>query len=499
MLFVTRARQVDASFIETEAVENLCRRLDELPLALELAAARTAVFSVEQLLERLGQRLDLLKGGRDADPRQATLRATIMWSFELLQPEEQLLFTRLAAFVGGCTLEAAEVACDADLDTLQSLIDKSLVRRREGAGGERYWMLETIREFAAEQLEASAEADHVRLRHAQFVAAFTEQADPHVRRGPDQDQWGDRIAEDYGNVRAAMRFSLDHAPELALRIVGSLPMFLWMRGGFLEALAWVDQSLAAAPTAEPRLLGRAHECGALVAERLGDFETETRHADAAYAASSKAGDGFGIANALREQGKAAIRRGDRERARGLYEELAAFSEQVGDDWNAAIALNNLGDLALFANDWESVVELCGRSFALRVKLGDGWGAALARTNVAMAELKLGRLEASAASLRFAMESSLQSEALMVFAACIDTCVLLAATLGNLPEAAGLLGATARLHDELGSVRDDFEDAQVKATAESVRTSLGDNRFDDEFERGRAHVARGSRCACVRAI
>ena len=157
-LFTARARALRPAFTETAATAELCSRLDNLPLALELAAARIPIFSPEQLLERLGKGVEL-RGGRDADPRQQTLDATIRWSYDLLAPEEQRLFARLAVFAGGCTYEAAEAVCAADADTLQSLIDKSLVRSREATGGDRYWMLETIREFAAAELEASGEAD----------------------------------------------------------------------------------------------------------------------------------------------------------------------------------------------------------------------------------------------------------------------------------------------------------------------------------------------------
>ena len=161
-LFVTRAAALDVSVGPSAAVAHLCERLDELPLALELAAARTPLFSVEQLLDRVGQRLDLLKGGRDSDPRQRTLRTTIEWSHDLLSPSEQALFRRLCVFVGGCSYDAAERVCGADPDTLQSLIDKSLLRRRDVEFGSRYWMLETIREYAAERLDASGEADRLR-------------------------------------------------------------------------------------------------------------------------------------------------------------------------------------------------------------------------------------------------------------------------------------------------------------------------------------------------
>jgi len=175
-LFISRARAVEPAFTPTPAIPTLCAKLDNLPLALELAAARVRVLSPEQLLERLAKRLDLLKAGRGVDPRQQTLRATIEWSHDLLDEEEQKLFARLAVFAGGCTLEAAEEVCDADLDVLQSLVDKSLVRQNES----RFWMLETIREYALEQLEASGEAEELRRRHADYFLALVEEAEPHT-------------------------------------------------------------------------------------------------------------------------------------------------------------------------------------------------------------------------------------------------------------------------------------------------------------------------------
>ena len=168
-LFLERAQAIRADIGDSPAVHELIRRLDGLPLAIELAAARVKLLGPEQLLERIGQRLDLLKGGRDADERHATLRATIAWSYDLLGEDEQALFARLAVFRGGATLENAEQVCGADLDTLASLLDKSLVRRRTDADGEeRFWMLETIREFALERLDASGEEDA--LRRAQCEA-----------------------------------------------------------------------------------------------------------------------------------------------------------------------------------------------------------------------------------------------------------------------------------------------------------------------------------------
>ena len=168
-LFTERARALDPDFLPTAAVAELCRRLDNLPLALELAAARTKLFTRRAAVERLPQRLDLLRGGRDADARQQTLRATIGGATTCSTPGERQLFARLAVFAGGCTLEAAEAVCDADPDRLASLLDKSLLRRRRGRRGERrFWMLETIREYALERLQESDEADELRRRHATF-------------------------------------------------------------------------------------------------------------------------------------------------------------------------------------------------------------------------------------------------------------------------------------------------------------------------------------------
>ncbi|HEY5659640.1 MAG TPA: adenylate/guanylate cyclase domain-containing protein [Gaiellaceae bacterium] len=483
-LFFTRARQVDASFEETPAVAELCRRLDDLPLALELAAARSAIFSPEQLLDRLGERLDLLKGGRDADPRQETLRATIHWSYDLLDPDEQQLLARLSVFADGCTHEAVEAICDADVDTIQSLIDKSLLRRRRVAGGSRYWMLETIREFASEELERRGETAAISLRHADFFATFVEGADPHLRRGPDQQGWARQIAEEYGNVRVAMTFALDNAPEVAGRLLGGLPFFLWLRGGFEEARAWVARALVVADELPKALLGKVHECGAVTAERVGDVEAASQHAEAAYAAFTEAGDDQGVADALRERGKVAMRRGDLEHARVTYEELAGAANRIGDAWNGAIALNNLGDLALNSGEWERVIKLCRQSSEIRLGLGDRWGSALALGNVAQGEIQLGRLEDASRSLRTALHDSLEVGANMVVAGCLDVAARLASARGRARESARLLGASDRAHEELGTIREAFERDQIEAARAASQNALGEEAFAAAVEEGR---------------
>ncbi len=464
-----------------ESLAELCRRLDDLPLAVELAAARTRVLTPSQILDRLGQRLDLLGGGRDADPRQRTLRATIEWSHDLLTGDEKELFARLAVFAGGCTLEAAEHVCDADLNVLQSLVDKSLLRHT----GDRFWMLETIREFAAERCGATAGSQTVRSAHAEYFASLAERADPHIQYGADQREWTDRIAAEYDNIRAAVGVGLDEAPEIALRIVGSLAFFVWLRGGFAEARTWVDEALAVGADASLLWRGRALICGAVVAKQQGDAEAATRYADEAFAVASAAGDGFGITSALRERGKAATEAGDRESARTIYEKLSVVADEVGDAWNGAVALNNLGDLALYDGDWARAIELCGRSAEIRRDLGNLWGAALCLCNVALAQRQAGLLEDAARSVHQALEDSLAVDARMVVLTCFEMGALLATDLERPQEAATLLGASAQLREELDTADDDYEHDLLDRAERDTRALLGDEDFARAFEHGRS--------------
>ncbi len=210
-LFHERVRATGLELPTNGEVAEICRRLDHLPLAIELAAARTKVLSATALLERLEQRLPLLTGGaRDLPERQRTLRATIDWSHDLLSADEQRLFARLAVFAGGCTLEAAEEMCEAGLDTLQSLVEKSLLRHTDG----RFWMLETIREFAGERLKESGEADAERKLHAGFFVEFADRRHADLRGG-DAALWLQRFEDEHDNFRSVLAYLLGPATRLA--------------------------------------------------------------------------------------------------------------------------------------------------------------------------------------------------------------------------------------------------------------------------------------------
>jgi predicted ATPase/class 3 adenylate cyclase len=338
-LFTARARAVDPAFTESEAVGELCLRLDELPLALELAAARTALFSPEQLLERLSQRLDLLKGERDADPRQRTLRATIEWSYDLLSEQEQGLFARLSVFAGGCSYEAAEQIAGADADTLQSLLDKSLLRKRESELGPRFWMLETIREYAAEQLEASGEAEELLRRHAEYLLALAEEAYPNLRGSPKE--WLERLGAEHDNLRAALDwFEASGQTQHALALAGALSRFWYLRGHLAEGRRVLDNLLRVdeRPTgARARALNGA----AMMLADGEDLATGRLRAEEALTLNRTLGDAWGAAYSVFMLGMIATEESDWARALPLFEESLGAFRELGDEHYTLLAMDGL--------------------------------------------------------------------------------------------------------------------------------------------------------------
>jgi len=329
-LFCARAR------VEPDpTVHALCQALDNLPLALELAAARASVLSPRQILERLSGRLDLLRGGRDADPRQQTLRATIEWSYELLTPAEQRLFARLAVFRGGCTLEAAEEVAEADLDTLGSLVDKSLLRHLD----ERFRMLETIREYAAERLAASGEAEGLRRRHAEHFLALAEAAYPNLRGSPKA--WLDRLEAEHDNLRAALdRLEAAGETQLGLRLAGALYRYWYMRGQLAEGRRRLEAALRAdeRPTAAR---ARALNGAAVMAADGGELATGRLRAEEALALHRQLGDASGATYSIYMLGTIATEESDWARAQPLFEESLRAFRELGDEHYTLLATDAL--------------------------------------------------------------------------------------------------------------------------------------------------------------
>jgi predicted ATPase len=365
-LFSARARSVDPDFTADEAVPELCRRLDDLPLTLELAAARIKVLSPAQILERIERRLPLLTGGaRDLPERQRTLESTIQWSYELLTEVEQTLFRRIAVFSGGCTLEATQRVADAELDSLQSLVEKSLLRRT----GDRYWMLESIREYAVGRLESSGEAEGVRRRHAAYFLEFVEAAGLSLE--PEGEQQFAPVREEFDNLRAALDWGLDADAELALGLAASLDGF-WAVTAPNEGMRRLDALLKKAPDAPLDLRARALRAFGSSANPAGDDTGAERAYEQSLAAYRELGDERGTAVLLLRVAMSAFYRGDLERAAEVNEECLELSRAIAFPAPEAQALGLAGELEWVRGDAERGVELIGQSADLAGEIGFAW-------------------------------------------------------------------------------------------------------------------------------
>jgi len=325
--FLSRARVVRRDFEPDERVLEICRRVDNLPLALELAAARVRVLSTAQMLERLERALPLLTGGtRDAPERQRTLRATIGWSYDLLDAVEQQAFRRLGVFAGGCTLDAAESVAGADLDVLQSLVEKSLVR----FDGERHSLLETIREYALERLEEAGEAEERRRGHAAFFLALAEEADLSA-----EGNYGQRyelVPPDQDNLRAAIDWALASGGiELGLRLAVALEQF-WVIADPYEGVRRFEAFLARADDVPPLLRARALRCLAACRFVSSDYEGAQPLMEESLALFRKSGNRRGEAESIGTRGHLAEAEGRLEEALAFYEQSGALAVEVGFEW-----------------------------------------------------------------------------------------------------------------------------------------------------------------------
>jgi predicted ATPase/class 3 adenylate cyclase len=380
-----------------EEVSDLCRHLDDLPLAVELAAARTAVLSPGEIRDRLSQRLDLFKGGRDADPRQQTLRATIEWSYELLDQREKELFARLSVFAGGCTFDAAEEVVGADVETLQSLVDKSLVRRTGG----RFWMLETIGELAREHLQASDEADEIGRRHAEWFLALAEKAEPFLK-GAEQAEWLQRLEDDHDNLRTGLDWFFDHdEPELAARLAAALWPFWYVHGHVTEARRWLERALDAAPDEPSENRAKLLDGAAYLAREQGVEEGSISQVEASLSMAKEVGApstaALAAAHLCALRATAQGGRSDPPSAFAAGEEAIDLARKAGDDFALAVALNNLGvATALLVGDREQVRAYNEQSLEVRRRIGDTSRIALSLTNLGWGALADGDIDRAAA-------------------------------------------------------------------------------------------------------
>ena len=425
-LFVTRARATQPDFEPDDRLDELCARLDDLPLAIELAAARTSLLSTSQLLERLGDRLDLLRGGRDAEVRQQTLRATIEWSYELLEPEERKLLAALTVFRGGWTLEAAERVAGADLELMQSLVDKSLVRRWESG---RFGMLETIREFASEQLPEE-ERDALLGRLLDHLLDLFEDANltPHTGGEPRMD-----LAEaERTNVDAALLWSTGHEPLLGLLLLERMEMY-WFTNDPIRAREHVDALLAAAgPRLDPAREGRALRLRGATWEFVGRNDLAEQEYTHAIELLESVGDAAEVGHLTLRVASDAIAQGDVERAKRLA--------GAGLDSDPPLALHILARVSFAEGDAARGASLAREAADAAADEGKTWFRGITLFTACEELLALGELEASRAFFAEGLELVRSVRDLVNLPIALAAGAALAARLGDPLRAGTLWGA-----------------------------------------------------------
>jgi len=533
-LFVERARHRNPAFSLTSenahAVAMICGRLDGIPLAIELAAARVGL-SLEQIATRLDDSLKLLTAGsRTASPRQRTLRGTLDWSYTLLSAHEQMLFGRLSIFAGGWTLETAEVVgAEGDteqrdiLDFLSRLVEKSLVvAEATGGGGVRYRMLELIRQYAQEKLEKSGEAEEVRRRHASFFLTLAEEAEPRLR-GPEDTEWLERLETEHDNLRAALSWALEREEaELALRLAGALMPFWEWHGHLSEGRRWLEEALekegrvsaavrakalyaasdmahlqfdtdraVAAALEGIELIAEAEIDGSLAAAfrwmlgyaaRLrGDYERAKELVEENLTFSREADDKIGIANALIELGAIAFLLGDHERAKEHGEEGIVLCRELGYGEGLAVHLGNLAYLYLLEGDYERGSALNEEAAVLSRERGYKGGIAFALDFQGWVALLQGDHERARISYRESLNLSTELGDKMVALSSLDGLSCISAAEGASERAARLFGAGEAVGPDLISERDALR-APYLAMA---RSQLDEASWQGAWEEGRA--------------
>lgn len=396
-LFVERAALYRPDFTVTahnvQAISEICRRLDGIPLAIELAAARIKILPVEQIAARLEDRFRFLATGpRGGLPHHQTLQAAMDWSYDLLSDEERMLFRRLAVFIGGFRLEAAEGACAGQgietsdvLDLLARLVDKSLVAVDEvGAGDVRYRLLETVRQYALDRLRASGEVDPLRARHRDFFLAFAERVEPELQ-GPRQKEWLDQLEAEHDNFRAALEWSrMDPGGgEAGLRLAGALSWFWEVRGYWAEGHAWLMDMLSRTGGSSTAARVKALNAAAGVAMQLGNFAQVEALANESLVLSRQLGDRRGTASCLVILGVQACRMENYRQAETLSGEGLSLSREVGDNWGTAWAQSILGIVARTKGDHAKARGLLEESLTKMRALGNTWAVAIILVNLGL--------------------------------------------------------------------------------------------------------------------
>jgi non-specific serine/threonine protein kinase len=496
-LFLARVRAVRPEFQLTPAnaaaIAAICVRLDGLPLALELAAARSKLLAPRELLARLDQRLQLLNVAYADRPRhQQTLRGALDWSYRLLPPTAQLLLARLSIFMGGWTLGAAEAICadgaaadalgpDQILDDLMTLVDHSLVQTAVAADdSRRYSLLESIRVYGRERLEACGELPAVAERHAAYYAGLAEEAGPALV-GPQQVEWLGRLDHDHDNLRAALGWGLGHQPALAGRIGAAIWRFWLLRGYLEEGQRWLEQI---AERVEPALRAEALLGAGRLARQQGALEVAEARLAASLAIQRERGDEAAVAVTLGYLGVLAYDRGDFARAEELHQASLQARIRLDDRWGVAATLTNLGEVARQRGELDRALAFQQEGLARFRALGDRVGSATALLNLGMLELARGRQEAARPLLRESLALWAAIGEQVDIAECLEGLAGVAALDEDGALAAQLAGAAAAVRDAAGSLLSPADQQRLAPLLAIARRQIGPAAFDAAWREGR---------------
>jgi predicted ATPase/class 3 adenylate cyclase len=490
-LFIERARAVKPDFEvasgNAAAVAEICVRLDGLPLAIELAAARVRMLPPQAILQRLDQRLKLLVGGaRDAPARQQTLHGAIDWSYRLLPEPEQRLFADLSVFVGGCTLEAAEKVCERDgvdvFEGLSSLIEKSLLRQAEGEDGEsRFLMLETIREYASQRLEERDEADELRRRHAEYVLTLVQsEADLMGERGP---RLLRQMDAERDNLRAALEYLLaSGVTEETLELVEVVWPFWLFRGYLEEGRRWAEKAVKQSSGTPSKLRTWVVSTLGEFLRFQGKFEEAIEAKNETLAVARELGEVRMVAATLHDLGEIYMQMGDREQARRLHEEALVLRRQDGRRVGIAHALVGLGDLALVEGDFERARSIYEEILETGRESGESDFEANGLLSLAEVARRENEHVRANELLREGLAVAVELGSVLRIVQALETLAALACAEGPPERAARLIGGCEQLRRESGFAV--FDDAVTYArTVEAARTQLGSEAFDRERSAG----------------
>lgn len=493
-LFVQRAQAVRPDFSMTQdnahAVTGICVRLDGLPLAIELAAARSKLFPPQALLDRLGDRLQTLTGGmRELPERQRTMRGTIDWSYDLLEPGEKTLFEWLAAFVGGCTLETAKAVCSEGLpmdvlDGVESLLNKSMLRQVAQEGREaRLAMLGTLRAYALERLADSGNEEMLRRRHAEHYLSLAEQGDSELREA-DQYDWMDLLETEHDNFRAALEWSLaDADPGLGLQLAGALGRFWWLRGHYMEGYRWTARALEGGADAPPALRARALNSAGWLAANLGDHIQGRVWNEEALALFRELDDRRNLAWAHLFLGRHLVQTtGQPDRFASLAAEAYAVFRELGDEDGMARALSRMGEMARLRGDFKQAETFHEESLALYRELDSTYFIAVQLHNLGYVAQALGDIERMQAlfteCLALTQDQWLGAHALIGLAG--------ASGMRGEPErAAWLFGAGQAFLESIGFQIHASDAPDIERSLAAVRAQLGEDEFEVLLMEGRA--------------